>query len=402
MSGCLYAGNHPMSFWRPLLSPQPALARWDMAIRRAAVVLPYRARTAGDRIERLLEATLGEGQFGPDHWRLSRARRLYYLLKPLIPRPLVLRSRRLQREHTQRAFPLGWPIEDRYRRFLWDVIGELMLLEGRTELPFIFFWPSGARYALVLTHDVETIGGQRFIPEVANLEEGLGFRSSFNFVAERYPVDDGLIEDLVARGFEVGVHGRKHDGRELRSRRAFEANVLHINRHLRRLGAVGFRSPLTHRHPEWMQSLDVEYDASFFDSDPFEPMPGGTMSIWPFTIGHFLELPYTLAQDSTLIDVLGERQPRLWLEKIAYVRKVCGMALLNSHPDYLREPRHRGVYLAFLEEMREDGSCWNALPRDVARWWRRRGAAESVTSLPGARTGRVLKEHLGETEVLPA
>jgi len=401
MSGCLYAANHPVSFWRPLLSPQPAPARWDTAVRRAAAVLPYRTRSAGDQIERILEATLGEGQFGPGHWRLSLARRLYYLLKPLIPRPLVVRSRRLLHEQAQRAFPLGWPIEDRYRRFLWDVIGELMLLEGRKELPFIFFWPSGARYALVLTHDVETIDGQRFIPEVANLEERLGFRSSFNFVAERYPVDHGLIDDLVARGFEVGVHGRKHDGRELRSRRAFEANALHINRHLRQLGAVGFRSPLTHRHPEWMQSLEVEYDASFFDSDPFEPVPGGTMSVWPFTIGRFLELPYTLAQDFTLIDVLGERQPRLWLEKIAYVRRVCGMALLNSHPDYLRERCHRGVYLAFLEELREDGSCWNALPRDVARWWRRRSVADSVTALPGARTGRVLKEHLGETEVLP-
>lgn len=401
MSGGLYAANHPARFWRPLLAPEPEPALWDDAIMRAAPVLPYLARSDGDGVEGLLAATLGEGQFGERHWRLSPARRAYYVLKPILPRALVVRARNRARARAQRAFPLGWPIEDRYRRFLWDVIGELMALEGRTELPFISFWPFGNRYALALTHDVETAEGQRFVPAVAEMEERLGFRSSFNFVAERYPLDEGLIEDLLARGFEVGLHGRRHDGRELRSRRVFERHARHINRHLRRLGAVGFRSPLTHRHPEWMQSLEVEYDASFFDSDPFEPVPGGTMSLWPFTMGRFLELPYTLAQDFTLIDVLGERQPRLWLEKTAYLRRCCGMALLNAHPDYLREPCHRQVYTAFLEALTSDAECWKALPRDVARWWRERARAESVGALSGARTGLVRRDGTGETEVVP-
>jgi hypothetical protein len=401
MSSLLFAANHPARFWRPLVSPEPEAAGWQAAIERAAAALPYAARAAGDGIDRLLEATLGEGQFGPDHWRLSPARRLYYVLKPYLPRGLVVSRRRSVHARALRAFPLGWPIEDRYRRFLWDVAGELMRAEGRCELPFIFFWPSGATYALVLTHDVETAAGQRHVAEVAELEERLGYRSSFNFVAERYPLDLGLIRDLGARGFEVGVHGRRHDGRELRSRRVFEEHARHVNRLLRRLGAVGFRSPLTHRQPEWMQALEVEYDASFFDSDPFEPVPGGTMSLWPFSIGRFLELPYTLVQDFTLIDVLGERQPRLWLEKESYLRRFCGMALLNSHPDYLRESAHRRVYTAFLEELRDDGACWRALPRDVARWWRRRDAAESVESLPGARTGLVRTNRAGEPEVHP-
>ena len=291
MSACLYSANHPERFWRPLLSPPPEAALWDAAAGRAAASLPYLARLAGDGIGSLLEATLGEGQFGPGHWRLSAARRLYYRLKPLVPRPLVVRGRHRLRERAQRAFPLGWPIEDRYRRFLWDTIGGLMRLEERSELPFISFWPHGARYALVLTHDVETGDGQAFVPRVADLEERLGFRSSFNFVAERYPLDEGLLRDLAARGFEVGVHGLRHDGRELRSRRAFGRAAPRINAAVQRLGAAGFRSPLTHRHPEWMQELDVEYDASFFDTDPFEPIPGGTMSLWPFVLGRFVELP---------------------------------------------------------------------------------------------------------------
>ena len=70
---------------------------------------------------------------------------------------------------------------------------------------------------------------------------------------------------------------------------------------------------------------------------PYEPIPGGTMSLWPFFIGHFVELPYTLVQDYTLTSVLGETTPKIWLEKIDFIEKYHGMALSNSHPDYLSQ-----------------------------------------------------------------
>ena len=78
------------------------------------------------------------------------------------------------------------------------------------------------------------------------------------------------------------------------------------------------------RNPEWMQALEIEYDLSFFDADPYEPMPGGTMSIWPFILGRFVELPYTLIQDHTLTAVLGETTPRLWLEKVDFIERYRG------------------------------------------------------------------------------
>jgi hypothetical protein len=132
-----------------------------------------------------------------------------------------------------------------------------------------------------------------------------------------------------------------------------------------------------------MQSLDIEYDLSFFDTDPFEPIPGGTMSIWPIQIGHFIELPQTLLQDNTLVNLLGEDSPRLWLEKVNFIRQYHGMALLNTHPDYLKSRSVWNVYASFLEEMRAQESCWRALPRDAARWWRFRtgsGAAQNFTA----------------------
>ena len=153
---------------------------------------------------------------------------------------------------------------------------------------------------------------------------------------------------------------------------------------------------MTHRNPEWMQALEIEYDSSFFDTDPFEPIPGGTMSIWPFQMGRFIELPYTLAQDHTLMSTLGEKTPRLWLEKVDFIRKYSGLALVNSHPDYLINPSYFAIYEDFLCQMSQAKDFWHALPRDVARWWKRRSeldldaiSSDLQTALPEAVIGTI-------------
>ena len=121
-----------------------------------------------------------------------------------------------------------------------------------------------------------------------------------------------------------------------------------------------------------MQTLEIDYDLSFFDTDPYEPLPGGTMSIWPFMMGHFVELPYTLSQDHTLMVTLAEQTPRMWLEKVEFIRKYHGLALVNTHPDYLRNPKFLSIYETFLKSMSERRDYWHALPKDAANWWRTR------------------------------
>src|SRR5260370_13529501 len=192
------------------------------------------------------------------------------------------------------------------------------------------------------------------------------------------------MDELSARGFEIGVHGLKHDGRDFESLDQFMRRATSMNEFNDDFAALGFRSPLKHRNPEWMQALDIEYDGSFFDTDPYEPMAGGTMSIWPFQLGRFVELPYTLAQDYTVVEVVGETTPRLWLEKVEFIRAGHGMALLNTHPDYLRKPHTRRIYSEFLAAMRERADFHHALPREIARWWRTRAAATGVPELPDA------------------
>ena len=371
----LWSSNHPRNFWH--CQPDPAEKTWQQAIEESLPLLGL--SVIQPDMASILALTLGEGRFGPDHWQLSFSKRLYYLLKPALPRAFTRLLRRVYRNSHGDGAAMNWPIERRYVAFTWNILARVLRESPGEELIFKSLWPEGRQFCLVLTHDVERKAGVEFVLRVADLEEKLGFRSSFNFVPKDYELDAALVNELRKRGFEVGIHGLKHDGRLFDSRPGFDRAATQINDYLRSLNAVGFRSPLTLRNPDWMQALDIEYDASFFDTDPFEPMPGGTMSIWPFFLGRFVELPYTLVQDYTLTDILREDTPRVWLEKVEFVRAHCGMALLNSHPDYLLDPSRLKVYSDFLQAMQGMEDCWKALPRDVASWWKDRANSNQLS-----------------------
>ena len=388
----LYAANTPGTFWQLLIEPQVSQAEWIDAVQTAASILPQGDGCVHVDIDHTMSTVLGEALFGPNHWQLSWSKWLYYQLKPLLPRRLGILLRQHYRQQQEERFALDWPIEDRYVRFQFNCVANVLRQRKLDSVPYVNFWPHDYRFALVLTHDIEGEEGFAFVQDIADLEERLGFRSVFNFVPERYTIDHELLSALRRRGFEIGVHGLKHDGKLFSSRRLFKQRVTKINRYLRAWEAVGFRAPYMHRNPEWLQALNVEYDLSFFDTDPYEPMPGGTMSIWPFSLGSFVELPYTLVQDHTLMTILGARTPRLWLDKIDFIERWHGMALVNTHPDYLREPSYLAIYKEFLNTMKERGNYWHALPRNVASWWWRRAQFQpqgrvgqwDLSGLPGA------------------
>jgi hypothetical protein len=402
-SAGLYAANTLDSFWHLLLKQQVSEVEWEDAV---TWVLNdgLLEVISGSGCEQIVSNVLGETIFGAQRWQLSRSKQLYYRVKPWFPRPLAILLRQVYRNQQEKQFELGWPVEDRYVLFLMHCVAHLLRARNLDSLPFLHFWPDHHRFAFVLTHDIEQEQGAIFVEQVADLEEELGFRSVFNFVPERYPIDQGLQAALRARGFEVGVHGLKHDGKLFLSRQIFEQRAAKINGYLREWQAVGFRAPYMHRHAEWLQALNVEYDLSFFDTDPYEPMPGGTMSIWPFMLGSFVELPYTLVQDHTLTAILNQTSPRLWLDKVDFIERFCGMALVNVHPDYLRKPTNFAIYKDFLQAMKEKRNYWHALPRDVARWWQQRmlfkpelqDNAWNLADLPGATMASIVLGDGGE------
>ena len=307
-------------------------------------------------------------------------RRLYYRLRPVIPRALQLAlRRRAVRFQRQAQFP-RWPVEPSLHD-MYDLLLEL-LGDPDDPVPWIAPWPAPYRWAVVLTHDVETSYGLARMSLLRDVELEAGFRSSWNLVPRRYTVSDDVVAELTQGGFEVGVHGLHHDGRDLESAE-FERRLPEIRRWAGRWGAVGFRAPATHRVWESMPKLAFEYDSSYPDTDPFEPMAGGCCSWFPYTNGSMVELPITLPQDHTLYEIL--RVPALghWCSKADAIRERGGMALLITHPDYMVSSERLDDYRDFLAHTSSEPGAWRVLPRDVSAWWQRRARSSLVGSANG-------------------
>jgi glycosyltransferase involved in cell wall biosynthesis len=315
---------------------------------------------------------------------------IYYRLKPLIPTALRMGLRRRIAARTRRRVSDVWPIMPASERVPFGWSG----------------WPDGKKFALVLTHDVEGNAGLEKCEQLMHLEMELGFRSCFNFIPEgTYQVSSQLREELVRNGFEVGVHDLNHDGRLYRSRREFNEKARKVNHYLKEWGAVGFRSGFMLNNLDWLHELEIDYDMSTFDTDPFEPQPEGRHTIFPFWVpgpnGASLdsqppgsqkpskagldqprpgygELPYTLPQDSTLFLLLREKTPEIWMRKLDWIADHGGMVLLDTHPDYMAFDPLNGrtgeypseLYKEFLTYARSkySGAYWDALPREVAAY----------------------------------
>jgi peptidoglycan/xylan/chitin deacetylase (PgdA/CDA1 family) len=298
----------------------------------------------------------------------------FYRVKRLIPRfvQLHLRRRLIKRQGSP-VFP-AWPFEVAGSDLLRIAIADALLDRGATAVRFPWFWPDGAGAAVTLTHDVESADGLERASKVAGWEEEHGFRSSFNIVSDWYSIDMEQVEDLAARGHEIGSHAIHHDRSLFSSRGSFERQIPLLREAAGRLGAVGFRSPATHRVVEWLGELPFSYDCTMPHSDPYEPIPGGTATVWPFFHRGVVELPYTAPQDHTLFNLLGHRDCSLWREQLERIVSRNGLFQLVTHPDreYLGRPVIGAAYRDLLQAIAHCDDLWVALPREVAAWWRRR------------------------------
>jgi len=332
---------------------------------------------------------------------------LYYAAKPVVPASVRSGMRKfMARRASSGEQLLEWPADDSLDS-LQRLLMRLMLLgSGRNSMEFAWFWPNRHQWAAILTHDVETASGLAKVLDVAEIERQRGFRSSFNLVPMDYEIPGSLLSDLREGGFEIGVHGYKHDGLLFSSWPIFMQRMVTINECGRQWNASGFRSPATYRNTEWFHLIGFEYDSSITDTARFEPQPGGCASVFPFALDHLVELPMTMPQDHTLFELLGQSDPDVWLDKLKRIRLAHGMACMLTHPDpqrgYIGLAENEAHYVTLLDTI-ADSDAWVPLPRDLAKWWRARTATrpEHAASIEGMSFGTAALNSSGEVEIVP-
>lgn len=74
---------------------------------------------------------------------------------------------------------------------------------------------------------------------------------------------------------------------------------------------------------------------------------------------------------------MKEKENRIWKQKVDWIASKGGMALLNTHPDYMqfngRKMEHEmysiELFEYFLEYIKQKypGRYWKALPREITR-----------------------------------
>jgi len=291
-------------------------------------------------------------------------------------------------------------------------------------------WPEGRKFAVLLSHDVDLWRKRtarqlakevlRGLPRpwrlpavvrafccgpdpwshldgIADIEERYGMRSTFfvlagrpnqvangvgvvnSYDARREAISDTL-RHLVARGWEVGLHGSFDSYRsaealagERRDVAALAgAEVIGCRQHFLR-----FERPVTWRA---QAEAGLSYDATlgYYDTDgyragfsfPFRPWVGEELPL--------LELPLVV-MDGALLEQQGMDAQAAWervrryLERTEADGSMLSLLWHNTHFCELDAPGYRGVYERALGWTREHGG-WGAPARDIADWWSRRTA----------------------------
>lgn len=305
--------------------------------------------------------------------------KIFYVLKPFISRRMQFRLRRLLVRLKLKKYRSIWPIN-----------------EKASQNPEWFKgWPGGKQFALLITHDVEQNEGLEKVEALLAIDEKYGITSSFGFVPERYKVTPEVLALLRVHNRGIYVHDLNHDGRLFSSYALFKQRAPKINGYLQQWKVDGFRAGAMHHNLDWIGELNIKYDMSTFDTDPFEPVPDGVDTIFPFvaasssTNRSYVEIPYTLPQDLMTLVLHPAMSIDIWKRKFEWIVKHNGMVSVNVHPDYMAfddsklsfdnyPVKKYEEFLTFIHDNYRD-SMWNPNPSELCDFTWNAAAAQMPT-----------------------
>jgi hypothetical protein len=348
----------------------------DLVLDKPRVSLPFDPTEVVDNLR--LERYASSQESGVR----TLAKRSYYSLRPIVP---FLLRKQLQKFHLRNwrelSFP-SWPIDCTVESICEKVLFLALKASGADRIPFVWFWPEGATSSLLMTHDVETKVGKEFCSELMDIDDLFGIKASFQIIPEgRYSVSMPFLAGIRQRGFEIAVHGLRHDGLLFEERNKFLPRARAINEYARKFGARGFRAAVLCRRPNWYGAFDFSFDMSIPNTAHLDPQRGGCCTIMPYFIGRILELPVTTTQDYMLFHLLGERSIDLWKRQIDLILDKNGMISFVVHPDYVLHEQLKSLYkqlLTYLQEVQLTRGLWVTLPSAMDEWWRARSEMQIV------------------------
>jgi len=295
-------------------------------------------------------------------------------------------------------------------------------------------WPQGRRFAVLLSHDVdlwrkrtarqlakEMLRSARtpwrlakvarafccgpdpwaHLAGIADLEARRGMHSTF-FVLPGRPnrVVDGVgvvngynapaqavgdtLKGLVARGWDVGLHGSFDSfasAADLAAERGDVAALAGTDVVACRQHFLRFHRPNTWRS-QLEAGLTCDATLGYHDTDgyragfsfPFHPFDGEELPL--------LELPLVV-MDGALHERQGMDADAAWERVRSYLERteadgaLCSLLWHNHYFCGLDAPGYGAVYERALDWIQEHGG-WGASAREICEWWRQRSAVEGV------------------------
>ena len=228
---------------------------------------------------------------------------------------------------------------------------------------------------VLVSHDIDSPEGLRNLVEYfLPIEETAGARSVNFIVPCAWPVDDGLVREVQARGHEIGVHGFDHSNRTPFAEAGERARRLGAAwPFIERYGARGYRAPSLLRTRALLRGLPAlyQYDSSIPTSGGLFPVPNnGCATARPFRIEGIAEIPVSMPRDGSL-RFLGYSPAEIfaiWRTCASRIAKAGGVVMLLTHCErrFSGTPEMLDAYRRFLAFVRESSGFELRLTSEVA------------------------------------
>ena len=220
---------------------------------------------------------------------------------------------------------------------------------------------NGYKACVCLSHDVDSSEGYKFIADLISLENKFGVKSTFNFLTDwGYKIERTLLRDLTSDGFEIGLHGFRHDIAfglspewKIRDQLRRSLDILGVQ-------VKGFRAPafsITRRLLKILVELGIKYDSSMKTLSCYG---AGVETCYPYRYPgiEIWEVPLTFQDDRIFRDLHLSNEEGLGVIKeiSSGISDVFGVTVINTHPRLLK--RRLGFYEKLLSWLSSMDNMW--------------------------------------------